>query len=538
MESPSSQVVKALTILSRDAESGPLSYGKTLGNNGSLSQKDISGLRKNTSSLNDDLAVLDWLSSVVPRRREEIRASIIFQTALLTHLPPTSPEEHYFFHCQPYNDTLLSSLPVEILTAIFQFAVDGSEYDDLDVKHSSNWVISHVCRVWRSVAVSTPNLWTSVSIEDDLLIDDPFTDDKAMHLKEYLSRSNQKPLRITLSSSYDIQKHLEILSPHFTRCTNLDLTITDETLDLLFAISSGFSSLRRLTVVVEGRYVFNDIQPGLSPSLSGLPFISSFGKAPCLRDVLLQGVGISYLELPLTKLESFTGDIYRYSEYKLLFSSAPQLITATLNVLCAAATFIILPEPLIHVKLHTLSLYTDIECLRGLRLPSLEVFRIQQIYSGGHHCYIAELIRESGCPLRSLYLEVPALPWSELQPIIEECSSTLTSLSIRVNNSSASQVHDALAFNGASYLAPCLKELCIRDDDYSLNKGFEASFHKITFFSMVFWRWYSKRVTQLKSLTMCAPYSPRPDEALRKLQELEEDSLNVEFHGYAWTKMI
>ncbi|KAK0212118.1 hypothetical protein DFS33DRAFT_4334 [Desarmillaria ectypa] len=539
MESLGSQMIRALTILSREAENDSLSYKKTLGNNASLSRKNISDLRKNNTSLNDDLAVLVWLSSVIQYRREELQAPIKFQTALLTPLPPTSSEEHHFFHCEPYKDSSLSSLPVEILAAIFQLVVDDSEYDYLDVMHSPNWVVSHVCRAWRSVAVSTPSLWASVSIEDDLLIDDPFTNDKAMLLQEYLSRSSQNPLRVTLSSSHNIQKHLEILLPHFPRCTDLDFTVTHETLNKILAIASGFSTLRKLSVVVEGIFGYCTSHPGdwHSTSLNGLPFIEGFSKAPRLRNVLLQGIGISHFELPLTKLESFTGDIYQYYDYILLFSSTPQLVTATLEVCFTARSFVILPEPLIHTRLRTLSLYADIECLRGLRLPALEVFRIEGIYSGGHHS-IAELFRESGCPLRSLYLEIPALPWSELRPIIEACSNTLTSLSIRVNNSSARQVHDALAFHDAFYHAPCLEELCIRDDDYSLDEDFEASFHKITFLSMVFWRWYSKRVTQLKSLTMCAPYSPRPDQALKELQELEEAGLKVEFHGYAWTKMI
>ncbi len=206
-------------------------------------------------------------------------------------------------------------------------------------------------------------------------------------------------------------------------------------------------------------------------------------------------------------------------------------------------SFDVLPEPLIHTKLRTLSLHTSVECLQGLRLPALEVFHMQQIDSGGHHS-IAELLRESGCPLRCLYLEIPALPWSELRPIIEACSNTLVSLSIRVNEESASQAHDALSFNKASHhldtsvFAPHLTELCIRDDDYSLDADFVASFHKLSFVSMVWWRQFSRKVAQLKSLTMCAPYSPRPEKALRELEELKEGGLKVEFHGYAWTKMI
>ncbi|PBK62397.1 hypothetical protein ARMSODRAFT_1089156 [Armillaria solidipes] len=481
-ESPElSQVLKALAVFARGAENDSISYEKTLGTNGLLSQKNITDLRTNNSSLNDDLALLDWFSSVViPYRQEELRAVIIFQTALLIPLPPTTSEEHHFFHSAPYNDSDVSSFPSEILVEIFHWLSDlSSEYDDLDVKHSPNWVITHVCRTWRSIAVSTPSLWASVSIEDDLLIDDPFTDDRAKLLQKYLSRSGQNPLRVTLSSSYGIEKHIEILSPHFPRCTHLDFTVTPDALNSLFALTNEFLSLRRLSVVVEGISVRNMV-------------IDGFGEAPCLRDVLLQGIDISHIELPFAKLKSFTGEIYQYSDYTQLFSSASKLVTVTLEVHFAASSFFELPEPLIHTKLRTLSLYTVVECLRDLRLPALEVFRIEQIHSGGDD--IAEFLRESGCPLRCLYLEIPAPPWSELQPIIDACSSTLVSLSIRVDKNSASQAHNALSFNEASHhldsssLAPHLTELCIRNDDYSLDADFVASFHKLSFVSMVWWR--------------------------------------------------
>ncbi|KAK0209564.1 hypothetical protein IW262DRAFT_513666 [Armillaria fumosa] len=528
-----SKVLKALAVFSRGAKDDSISYKDSLGTNGLLLEKDISDLRTSNSSLNDDIALLDWFSSVViPYRREELRTSIAFQAALLTTLPPTNPEEHHFFYTAPYNDSAVSSLPSEILVEIFHWLGDlGSEYDDLDVEHSPNWVITHVCRTWRSIAVSTPSLWASISIEDDLLIDDPFTDGRARLLQEYLSRSGQNPLRVTLASSYDIEKHMEILSPYLPRCTDLDFTVTAEAINPHFTIEGEFPNLKRLSLVVEG----------CISDQNELPFIS--GEAPHLLDVLVQGIDITYVELPLKNLKSFTGDMRQHKDYMQLFSTAPRLETAKMEARFPVLSFDVLPEPLIHTKLRTLSLSPFVGSLQGLRLPALEIFLIEHIYPGGHHS-IAELLRESGCPLRCLYLETAALPWSELHPIIEACSSTLESLSIRVNEESAPQVHDALSFNKASHrsdtssFVPHLTELCIRDDSYSLDADFVASFHQLSFVSMVWWRQFSRKVAQLKSLTMCAPYSPRPEKALRELEELKEGGLKVDFYGYAWTKMI
>ncbi|KAK0471617.1 hypothetical protein IW261DRAFT_1511530 [Armillaria novae-zelandiae] len=468
-----------------------------------------------------------------------------FYIALSTPLPPASSEEHQILHCEPYNDSVVSSLPVEMLGEIFQLAVEEdlglAECDVLDVKHSPNWVISHVCRAWRSVALSMPNLWTSVCIEDQsdlLMLDDvPFTDNKATLLQEYLAHSGQYPLRVTLSSSYDIRKHLEILLPHFDRCTDLSFTIDKEALVTLSTISGEFPTLERLTITLD------DIShyPGLPINFSSTtPQIDGFCKAPNLRVVSLYGISILYQKLPFSQLQSFTGDISNFVEYLELFFLASQLTTATLNVRWSHPPFT-LPVPFSHTRLHTLSLYTDIRCMRDLRLPALEVFRIEHISSNGGYHHIAQVFQDSHCPLRCLYLEIPALRWSKLEPILKACSSTLTSLSIRIDTSSAWYVFNAFTLDGPSRIVPRLEELCIRDDMRPLwpEEYAEVSFADDVFLDMVFWRRDSDGdVAVLQSLTMCAPYAPRPDGTLKELQELEESGLKVEFHGYPWTKVI
>ncbi|KAK0209563.1 hypothetical protein IW262DRAFT_1498362 [Armillaria fumosa] len=470
-----------------------------------------------------------------------------FHTALSIPLPPASSEEHQVLHCEPYSDSVVSFLPVEMLCEIFQLAADGdldlAECDVLDIKHSPNWVISHVCRAWRSVALSMPNLWTYVCIEDDsdlLMLDDvPFTDNRATLLQEYLARSGQYSLRVTLSSSYDIQKHLEILLPHFDRCTDLRFTIDNEALITLSTISGEFPILERLTIVIDDISHYPSLPMNFSFSM---PQIEGFSKAPNLRVVSLHGIGILHLRLPFAQLQSFTGDISNFLEYLELFFLASQLTTATLNVCCIHPSFT-LPVPFSHTRLHTLSLHTDLRCMRDLRLPALEVFRLEHISSNGGYYHIAKVFQDSHCPLRCLYLEIPALRWSRLEPILKACSSTLTSLSVRVDASSAWYVYNAFTLDGPSCIVPRLEELCVRDDTRPRwpDEDVEASFADDVFLDMVFWRRESEdegEMAALKSLTMCAPYAPRLDDALKELQGLQEGGLKVEFHGYPWTKVI
>ncbi len=179
---------------------------------------------------------------------------------------------------------------------------------------------------------------------------------------------------------------LEILLLHFNRCTDLDLTVGDDALKTLSTVSGQFLGLKRLTIVIDDIYD----HPGRSrdPSYT-TQRVNLFCEAAHLQEVSLHGISIFYLRLPFAQLQSFTGDISQDHKYLILFGLAPQLITATLY-LCSDPLPSTLSVPFLHTKLRTLSLYTIIHCIRDLRLPALEVFRIERIESGGYR-HIAEL---------------------------------------------------------------------------------------------------------------------------------------------------
>ncbi|KAH7915164.1 hypothetical protein BJ138DRAFT_171878 [Hygrophoropsis aurantiaca] len=60
-------------------------------------------------------------------------------------------------HCSP-----IYRLPTEILVLIFELAVDQSDDPDFPYvdEQLPEFIISHVSRHWRGIAVNSPSLWT------------------------------------------------------------------------------------------------------------------------------------------------------------------------------------------------------------------------------------------------------------------------------------------------------------------------------------------------------------------------------------------
>lgn len=82
----------------------------------------------------------------------------------------------------------INCLPPELLAEIFRVWIDATK----NLPYLSHmWIkIAHVCHLWREVALSSPRLWSDLTIGT---ID---------WTREMLARSKQAPLSILLSSLY------------------------------------------------------------------------------------------------------------------------------------------------------------------------------------------------------------------------------------------------------------------------------------------------------------------------------------------------
>ncbi|KAK0234280.1 hypothetical protein IW262DRAFT_143503 [Armillaria fumosa] len=488
-------------------------------------------------------------------------------------------------------------LPVEVIVEIIVLAAEG---DNGDIYHGVPMVLSHSCRLFRDILLSTPETWSRIYIDDTMRGQGhPF---RATHLLQtYLARSKETLLFVSINSSHNIDVILECLAPHHSRLYTLELNICLPGWKSLSWLA--VANLPKLTVLhlsVEGIDVSEPMEgpDGVVEALGRWYFalgrsVEAFRHADALRDVHLYGMVFLYFKMPLKQLTRFAGDV-SLSKYLLLFRDALELAEADLRLLDPKEPGpwdIVNNRPLWHTRLTRLSLYANIPCLKFIRLPALQYFRIEEIwdtkngtfkYNVGSDIYI--FLRESQCPLETLLLELPPFQLSPLTLILEACATTLTTLSLRIDLVGARVIYNALTFDGVTCLAPHLKDLSLRDDssscDLSQDRGdgarsgsltlrapypsrptetlerlseleqeglfsetggvdgvVRASFHEDFFFRMVQsrcdWSLYRCDGARLRSLTLCAPYSSRPTETLEKLSEWQQEGLAVEFYGYS-----
>lgn len=180
-------------------------------------------------------------------------------------------------------------------------------------------LVSHVCRRWRTIALETSQLWTTIFVCESFALpgakitDDRFPGDDSLYgtthlqrIKAFLERSKARPLTIYLdmrSPSWNFhhnelehpftRKHvsllMDILLPHVDRWEDVEiLSDTWPPIAVIMECCSrtglrelGFSALalRRLA---------------LSRSFSSSLSFSSFQCAPLLRDIMLAGVHIDW----------------------------------------------------------------------------------------------------------------------------------------------------------------------------------------------------------------------------------------------------
>ncbi|KAK0491817.1 hypothetical protein EDD18DRAFT_1358617 [Armillaria luteobubalina] len=459
-------------------------------------------------------------------------------------------------HAQKSSRSSIWCLPVEIMVQIINFAADG---DYGDIYHGVPWVLSHSCRLWRNIVLSTPETWSQIYIDDTMRDRDHCFATNL--LQTYLARSKESMLFVSINSSNNIDVILQCIAPHHSRLYSLELNVCPPGLKALSGLAvANLPNLTALHLSVEGIDISGLM--GGSGGLAQAVLISlyhaldrpveAFRHAVVLRDVHLYGMVFSYFRMLLKQLTRFAGDIIGLSKYLLLFEDALELAEADLRLWHSGGlTHRDIPNngPVWHTRLMRLSLYADIPCLKFIHLPALQYLRIEEMrdmeeqtfnYDMGEDIHI--FLRESECPLETLLLEIPPFQLSPLTSILEACATTLTTLSLQVDLVGAKDVYSALTFDGATCLAPNIEDLSLRDDSSflsetgGLDRASQASFHGDPFFRMVQSRYNLSGHgdgARLRSLALCAPYSSRPMEMLGKLAELQQEGLAVEFYGYS-----
>ncbi|KAJ7174860.1 hypothetical protein C8R46DRAFT_1081926 [Mycena filopes] len=314
------------------------------------------------------------------------------------------------------------TLPPEIVSEIFINFLPSYPNLPPQLGLFSPLLLCRICRLWRAIAVSVPDLWRAMPLDlsyRDVPSSQEFAAAQVGLVETWLARSGTRPLSIRLVSASWVNPDLTVrllhkLLPHCERWEYLTLVVPMETL----ALVDGSMPLLRALTLGPNRYT------GLLPNV-----LTLFHRAPELRSVVLtESFLISAISLPwaqLTRLESQC--LYPY-ECTWILEAAPQLVYCEFTVFDEDGQ---LPTPVVHTGLRHLILddgdshdeeveTTDLaDLLDKLTLPALKTLEVSE------PCVTMEalnvFILRSSCALEELVINWSSLSkgtYSEVFPSI------------------------------------------------------------------------------------------------------------------------
>jgi hypothetical protein len=455
-------------------------------------------------------------------------------------------------------------LPVELLAAIFGFCLtlpssQQRETFDLDFSflkihekdHYSSLscrqaplLLGRVCSLWRAVALLTPSLWSSFSLQCD---DDASTNRAVFGAKTFISRSGMSPLFLSFSlrgggAGARARQMIDAITPYSQRWRSIEITtIAARRFEMIRALSRVKRSLPVLRTLTIGSSRFDD---------HALDYKDIFKVAPSLRNVLLF-VSLSpwQLRLPWSQLTSFiwNGGTSRMQDYIDIFRFCPNLTFCAFLFIPHSSNS---PPPLLSITddshvthLNLCSLHipsaTDLTGFFGwLTLPALRSLRV-----GGpdQSCWepapFTSLLVRSSCILSIAVLELKSAH------TLITCLETMPSLNeleivTPLNYIAFVRVMQRLSYDfpGASRLCRNLRAISLPPANNSSSIDLPALF---AFLKSR--RKLQPHVALLESIWIVCSSIPDID-LLVGLKRFQDEGLQVSFndtHGVSWfSKMV
>ncbi|KAI0357349.1 hypothetical protein OH77DRAFT_93605 [Trametes cingulata] len=239
----------------------------------------------------------------------------------------------------------IHSLPVELLTRIFQLGVDSDPLPDDQYPGEPTFevLVSHVCRHWRQIAIHTPHLWTTIHFR---------TRAHMVRGETYLSRNGHLPIDIYVDTcsedDYKERKDLlfreqflpvfDVVLPHINRWRELHLKVADlECKSFARRVLSTCGTAPALQTLQlwhvqnwrTSERLYNHIGPP--------PVVVFGGSLPSLKHIILQGVNLPWSRSPflrdLTSIEfALHSDNVRmpFDLWREMLDSSPNLTRLSL----------------------------------------------------------------------------------------------------------------------------------------------------------------------------------------------------------------
>jgi hypothetical protein len=227
-------------------------------------------------------------------------------------------------------------LPTEILIHILEQARGLGNTTRREQEYLPE-LLSHVCRQWRRIALSTPLFWTHIETS-------PFSRSDSM-LDAYLERSKDCPVDVHYHDDDNseaqntfmpeipapaVNRLIDKLIPHIHRCRRL--YIATEVTDACKLISGR---LQALTCPALEQFVITVRIPPLGDNSDGnpTPFRVFAGGAPLLSSVTLQGISVNSCFPPMANVTSLVlaDNATGFTTFHKMISTMPALTSLSIE---------------------------------------------------------------------------------------------------------------------------------------------------------------------------------------------------------------
>ncbi|KAK0206790.1 hypothetical protein DFS33DRAFT_1486350 [Desarmillaria ectypa] len=385
----------------------------------SVLQTQVTHLESYRQDLLAQVSMVDNKISVLERECERVSQAIREKKRLLSPVRRLPPE-------------VLSLIFLE--TIVFPIkrtpSASESEWWDIELAESPMWSIEQVCRQWRMVSMSFPELWSYINIT---ITDDNFKEDGYVYVRcltHQFSRSRLCPLSLSITDISNQSSFDKLPPPLVTlllsvgsRVHELHLLLSAAIFSTVPAVRLALPSLKKLSLLSTD-----------AEEISRYNNLNLFDSAPNLHVVEAMNIRdpVSSFALPWHQITRYKSDhlLDDWADpgpdtciHLLSIMSQPQLVECDLRceVNCADNVFSGKSFPVVCTRLRSLSLsswpYSSTgmkaihQMLDRLMLPALESLRV--VCQVGHpelegeqtFSALRRLVERSRALLGELYFE-------------------------------------------------------------------------------------------------------------------------------------
>jgi hypothetical protein len=265
-------------------------------------------------------------------------------------------------------------------------------------------LLGNICRVFRDIAFSTPELWSSIT----LTLHSNEISEELERLRAWLTRSKDclLTIRIRCASDTFAGKYVwaenppfqvvEAISLHCQRWEEIYLVLPMACFSQLNQMQGRMTTLRKLTLFRHGYTPLDEY--------IGLP-IDAFIGSPKLEDVSLFGISPSSINLPWSQVTGFRGYDLWEDEIMSILRQSPHLLRCTFRAYLGDRALSNPASPLQH-HLRSLSISEHSGYTKNLTLPKLQKMKLKADDWCWNPRNMISLLVRSSCSLERLQLSV------------------------------------------------------------------------------------------------------------------------------------